>query len=60
MPKGGAAAAFGGTAPRLPADPAPWLLTIAAGTLLTSAGCSGLLRGRRGKGGTESPRKMAG
>ncbi len=60
MPKGGAAAGFGGTAPRLPADPAPWLLTIAAGALLTSAGCTGLLRGRREKGGTESRPQMAG
>jgi hypothetical protein len=48
MPKGGAAAGFGGTAPRLPGDPVPWLLTIAAGALLTSAGFAGLLRSRRG------------
>jgi hypothetical protein len=47
MPKGGADAGFGGTAPRLPADPAPWLLTIAAGVLLTSAGFAGLRRSRR-------------
>jgi len=47
MPKGGAAAGFGGTAPRLPTDPAPWLLTIAAGVLLTSGGFTGLLRSRR-------------
>ncbi len=38
MPTGGAEAGFGGTAPRPPADPAPWLLTIAAGALLTVAG----------------------
>ena len=38
MPKGGADTGFGGTAPRLPTDPAPWLLTIAVGVLLTSAG----------------------
>ena len=50
MPKGGAAAGFGGTAPRLPTDPAPWLLTIAAGALLTSAGLAGLLRSRRAQG----------
>jgi Domain of unknown function (DUF4397) len=50
MPKGGAAAGFGGTAPRLPTDPAPWLLTIAAGVLLTSAGFAGLLRSRRAQG----------
>jgi len=47
MPKGGAAAGFGGTAPRLPGDPAPWLLTIVAGALLTTGGFVGLLRGRR-------------
>ncbi len=49
MPKGGAAAGFGGTAPRLPANPAPWLLTIAAGALLTSGGFAGLLLSRRGR-----------
>jgi len=47
MPKGGAAAGLGGTAPRLPGNPAPWLLTIAAGALLTSAGFIGLRRPRR-------------
>jgi hypothetical protein len=47
MPKGGAAAGFGGTAPRLPGNSAPWLLTIAVGTLLTSGGFVGLLRSRR-------------
>ena len=47
MPKGGAEAGFGGTAPRLPANPVPWLLTIAAGVLLTSGGFAGLLRSRR-------------
>ena len=47
MPKGGAAAGYGGTAPRLPGDPAPWLLTIVAGALLTSGGFVGLLRRRR-------------
>jgi Domain of unknown function (DUF4397) len=38
MPKGAAAAGFGGTAPRPPANPAPWLLVITAGALLTAAG----------------------
>jgi hypothetical protein len=47
MPKGGAAAGFGGTAPRLPGNSATWLLTIAVGTLLTSGGFVGLLRSRR-------------
>ncbi len=40
---------FGGTAPRLPTDPAPWLLTIAARALLTSGGFAGLLRSGRGR-----------
>ena len=60
MPKGGVTAGFGGTAPRLPGDPAPWLLTIAAGALLTSAGFAGLRRGRRVKRRTESRPQMAG
>ena len=47
MPKGGAAAGFGGTAPRLPGNPAPWLLMIAVGLLLTTAGLTGLYRPRR-------------
>ena len=47
MPKGGVATGFGGTAPRLPGSPAPWLLTITAGALLAAAGCTGLLRSRR-------------
>jgi hypothetical protein len=44
MPKGAAAAGFGGTAPRPPANPAPWLVIIVAGALLTAAG---LVRLRR-------------
>jgi Domain of unknown function (DUF4397) len=47
MPKGGAEAGFGGTAPRLPGDPVPWLLTIAVGALVAAAGFAGLLRTRR-------------
>lgn len=47
MPNGGAEAGFGGTAPRLPGDPVPWLLTIAAGALVAAAGFAGLLRTRR-------------
>jgi Domain of unknown function (DUF4397) len=38
MPEGAAAAGFGGTAPRPPANPAPWLMVITAGALLTAAG----------------------
>ena len=59
MPKGGAAAGFGGTAPRLPTDPAPWLLTIAAGVLVTSAGLAGLLRSRRAQGLTSQRTSVA-
>ncbi len=42
MPTGGAATGFGGTAPRPPADLAPWLLLVLAGSLLTAAGVVGL------------------
>src|SRR4249919_488441 len=44
MPAGAISAGFGGTAPRPPANPAPWLVMIAAGVLLTAAG---LVRMRR-------------
>jgi hypothetical protein len=47
MPRGGANTGFGGTAPRLPGDPAPWLLTITVGVLLTMAGFASLRRSRR-------------
>jgi len=46
MPAGGADTGFGGTAPRPPADPVPWLLMIAAGSLLTATGLVGLRRTR--------------
>ena len=38
MPAGGAATGFGGTAPRGPGSPAPWLAAIAAGVLLAVGG----------------------
>jgi len=44
MPKGAVSAGFGGTAPSPPANPAPSLVMIAAGALLTAAG---LVRLRR-------------
>jgi len=47
MPMGGVNTGFGGTAPRPPANPVPWLLTIAAGTLLTAASLARLRRSRR-------------
>ena len=47
MPMGGPDTGFGGTAPRPSSDPAPWLLIIAAGSLLAAAGLTGLRRSRR-------------
>ena len=47
MPVGGANTGFGGTAAHPPASPAPWLLIIAVGALLTAAGFTGLRRPRR-------------
>ena len=46
MPMGGVDTGLGGTAPRPPADSAPWLLTIAAGMLLTGAALRRQLRAR--------------
>jgi len=46
MPKGGVPAGLGGMASRPAADPAPWLLTIAAGMLVTMAGYAGLRHAR--------------
>jgi uncharacterized protein DUF4397 len=51
MPMGGVSTGFGGTAPRKPSDPAPWLLLIAAGTLLAVAGLARLGRSRRAAAG---------
>jgi hypothetical protein len=47
MPWGGANTGFGGTAPHPPASPAPWLLTIAFGAVLTGVGFIGQRRTRR-------------
>jgi len=47
MPHGGANTGFGGAAPHLPASPAPWLLTMTFGAVLTWVGCTGLRRSRR-------------
>jgi hypothetical protein len=47
MPSGGANTGFGGTAPRLPGSPAPWLLIITVGVLLSMAGFAGLRRSPR-------------
>jgi Domain of unknown function (DUF4397) len=44
MPKGAVPAGFGGTAPHPPANPAPWLVLIAAGVLLAAAGLARLGR----------------
>ena len=47
MPMGGPNTGFGGTALRPSSDPAPWLLIIAAGSLLAAAGLTGLRRSHR-------------
>jgi hypothetical protein len=44
MPKGAVSAGLGGTAPRPPANPAPWLVLITAGVLLATAGLARLRR----------------
>jgi hypothetical protein len=44
MPKGAVSAGFGGTAPRPPANSAPWLMMIAVGALLAAAGLARLCR----------------
>jgi hypothetical protein len=49
LPKGGAATGFGGTAPRGPGSPWPWLEVMAAGSALAAGGGLGLYRGRRGR-----------
>lgn len=46
-PAGGAATGFGGTAPRGPGSPMPWLAVIAAGTLLAVGGGLARRRSRR-------------
>jgi len=47
LPKGGAATGFGGTAPRGPGSPLPWLEVVAAGAALAVGGGLGLVRSRR-------------
>jgi len=47
LPAGGAQTGFGGTAPRGPGSPLPWLEVIAAGAFLAAAGGLGLRRSRR-------------
>ena len=44
MPAGAISAGFGGTAPRPPANPVPWLVMIGAGALLTAAGLARIRR----------------
>jgi hypothetical protein len=50
LPAGGAQTGFGGTAPRGPGSPLPWLEVIAAGSALAVGGSLGLRRSRRGAG----------
>ncbi len=49
MPTGGVSTGLGGTAPR-PASPAPWLMTMGAGTLLALAGGFAIRRVRHRPG----------
>src|SRR5690348_12248366 len=44
MPAGAISAGFGGTAPRPPTNPVPWLVMIAAGALLAVAGLARMRR----------------
>jgi hypothetical protein len=44
LPKGGAQTGFGGTAPRGPGSPAPWLAMLATGSVIAAAGALGLRR----------------
>jgi hypothetical protein len=44
MPAGAISAGFGGTAPRPPSNPVPWLVMIAAGALLAVAGLARMRR----------------
>lgn len=58
VPAGGAATGFGGTAPRGPGSPLPWLEMIGAGSLPAVAGGLGLRRrapGQRRRGGSAPP-----
>ena len=48
LPAGGAQTGFGGTAPRGPGSPLPWLELIAGGLALAVGGGLGLRRSRRG------------
>ena len=54
MPKGAVSAGFGGTAPHPSGNPAPWLVIIAAGALLATAGLA-RFRARRNTAGGAAP-----
>ena len=49
LPAGAAATGLGGTAPVPASSPVPWLVTLAAGLLVTFAGISRLRRSRAGR-----------
>ena len=55
LPAGGAQTGFGGTAPRGPGSPRPWLEIIAGGSVLAVGGGLGLRRGRRAAGPRRAP-----
>jgi Domain of unknown function (DUF4397) len=50
LPAGGAETGFGGTAPRGPGSPLPWLEVIAGGSILALGGGFRMRRNRRGAG----------
>ena len=51
MPMGGAATGFGGMASGTGSGSAPWLITMAGGSLLALAGFAGLRRSRNARAG---------
>jgi hypothetical protein len=55
LPAGGAETGFGGTAPRGPGSPLPWLELIAGGSVLAVGGGLGLRRSRRAAGARRAP-----
>jgi hypothetical protein len=56
LPAGGAQTGFGGTAPRGPGSPLPWLEVVAGGSVLTVGGGLGV---RRSRGGARPRRTLS-